>query len=87
MVAVPSGNILFYNFQTKYWEGFPSLVFGISSLVAGMVTFLVPDIANDSLPDTVKEAEALGNKEKPISKEVIKKENQSVMNRSFDWKE
>lgn len=53
-----------------------------------MVTFLVPDISNDSLPDTVKEAEAIGTKEKSVlPKEIEKKENHSVTNKSFDWKE
>ncbi|CAG9791744.1 unnamed protein product [Diatraea saccharalis] len=44
-----------------YWPGLPPLVFGGVSLVAGLVTFLVPDTADNSLPNTVKQAEALGN--------------------------
>ncbi|RVE47697.1 hypothetical protein evm_007686 [Chilo suppressalis] len=44
-----------------YWSGLPPIVFGGASLVAGLVTFLVPDTAENSLPNTVKEAEALGN--------------------------
>ncbi|KAJ8724761.1 hypothetical protein PYW07_015719 [Mythimna separata] len=75
---------------TQYWVGFPSFVFGISSLVAGLVTFLVPDIANDALPDTVKEAEAIGTKNKvKILQESIekRKKDNCVMNKSFDCKE
>ncbi|CAG5058172.1 unnamed protein product [Parnassius apollo] len=45
---------------TRYWFGLPSLIFGLTSLFAGLVTFLVPDISNDALPDTIREAEELG---------------------------
>ncbi|XP_034825532.1 organic cation transporter protein-like [Maniola hyperantus] len=45
---------------TVYWPGLPSFVFGLAALVAGLSTFLVPDIADDALPDTVLQAEALG---------------------------
>nr|XP_049696746.1 organic cation transporter protein [Helicoverpa armigera] len=73
---------------TVYWDGLPSLIFGISSLIAGLATFLVPDISNDALPDTVKEAEAIGCQEKTITtKENKIDSNLSVVNRSFDWKE
>lgn len=73
---------------TMYWHGLPSLVFGISSLVAGFATFFVPDIANDALPDTVKEAEAIGHKDKPVlPSDTTSKLNHDVVNKSFDWKE
>lgn len=39
------------------------MTFGIVSIVAGLLTFLVSDVADISLPDTVKEAEAIGVKE------------------------
>ncbi|CAB3220797.1 unnamed protein product [Arctia plantaginis] len=45
-----------------YWDGLPSLIFGIVSIVAGLLTFSVSDVANISLPDTVTEAEAIGTK-------------------------
>lgn len=55
--------ILFYFlFQTVYWNGLPSFIFGIVSIVAGLLTFSVSDVANISLPDTVTEAEAIGTK-------------------------
>ncbi|CAH2063845.1 unnamed protein product, partial [Iphiclides podalirius] len=50
----------------QYWFGLPSLTFGLASLFAGLVTFMVPDISNDSLPDTVREAEELGKSKKSM---------------------
>ncbi|CAH2262755.1 jg14979 [Pararge aegeria aegeria] len=48
-----------------YWPGLPSFVFGLAALIAGLSTFLVPDISDDSLPDTVHQAEALGKPKMP----------------------
>ncbi|KAJ2950800.1 hypothetical protein O0L34_g9066 [Tuta absoluta] len=45
-----------------YWKGLPSVVFGAASLFAGLVTLFAPDTADDSLPDTVKQAEELGKR-------------------------
>lgn len=45
-----------------YWSSLPSLLFGLASLCAGLVTFLVPDTADNALPDTVQEAEHVGDK-------------------------
>ncbi|XP_045764032.1 organic cation transporter protein-like isoform X1 [Maniola jurtina] len=50
---------------TVYYPGLPSFVFGVAALVAGLSTFLVPDIADDALPDTVHQAEALGKPKIP----------------------
>lgn len=47
-----------------YWSGLPPMIFGGASLIAGLLTFLVPDTADNSLPNTVKQAEALGKSEK-----------------------
>lgn len=54
-----------------YWPGLPSLVFGGTSLFAGIATLFVPDTADTSLPDTVRQAELIGsrNQEKGIEKE------------------
>nr|XP_013190084.1 unnamed protein product [Amyelois transitella] len=60
-----------------YWSGLPSLVFGSVSLIAGLITFLVPDTADNSLPDTVKQAEEIGKKgdlQKPALDFVIDKD-------------
>ncbi|XP_013161539.1 PREDICTED: solute carrier family 22 member 2-like [Papilio xuthus] len=43
-----------------YWFGLPQMLFGMTSLIAAGVTLLVPDVSNEALPDTVKQAEAMG---------------------------
>lgn len=48
----------------SYWSGLPSLLFGITSLVAGSLTIFMPETANIELPDTVEEAEKIGHKTK-----------------------
>nr|XP_026491038.1 uncharacterized protein LOC113397102 [Vanessa tameamea] len=48
-----------------YWSGLPFQVFGTVSFLAGLTTFLVPDVSNDLLPDTVVQAEALGKSKIP----------------------
>lgn len=55
-----------------YWVGLPSIVFGAASLLAGIATFFVPDTADTSLPDTVKQAEQLGSS---LKEEATDKEN------------
>ncbi|XP_045519391.1 solute carrier family 22 member 1-like isoform X1 [Pieris brassicae] len=50
-----------------YWSGLPSFVFGSVALFAAFVTLLAPDISDNSLPDNVKEAEAIGKKDKVVS--------------------
>ncbi|CAH2262759.1 jg14982 [Pararge aegeria aegeria] len=36
-----------------YWNGLPSFIFGVAAFTAGLSTLLVPDVANNVLPDTV----------------------------------
>ncbi|KAG6447798.1 hypothetical protein O3G_MSEX005178 [Manduca sexta] len=50
-----------------YWTGLPALVFGAAALVGGAVTFLVPETGNEPLPDTVKEAEIVGQSGKKMA--------------------
>ncbi|VVC97942.1 solute carrier family 22 member 21-like [Leptidea sinapis] len=50
-----------------YWVGLPALIFGVSSLLSGVLTLFMPETANIQLPDTVDEAEAIG---KPLIKET-----------------
>lgn len=50
-------------FQRVYWTGLPIVLFGMMSFVAALVTLLVPDTGKASLPDTVRQAEALGDLE------------------------
>ncbi|XP_060800700.1 organic cation transporter protein-like [Amyelois transitella] len=45
----------------QYTESLPTLVIGAISLLAGLTTLLVPDVANEPLPDNVKQAESIGN--------------------------
>ncbi|XP_073946100.1 solute carrier family 22 member 1-like isoform X1 [Choristoneura fumiferana] len=42
-----------------YWSGLSTVLFSVVSLIAGLVTILVPDTGDKSLPDTVLQAEAL----------------------------
>lgn len=56
-----------------YWPGLPSIVFGGASLLAGIVTFFVPDTADTSLPDTVRQAELLDSRHQ--AKEIEKEKN------------
>ncbi|PZC83432.1 hypothetical protein B5X24_HaOG207815 [Helicoverpa armigera] len=45
-----------------YWSGFPSLIIGGLSLTTALVVTMMPDTAEDVLPDTVQQAEALGTR-------------------------
>ena len=38
----------------------PSVIFGVCGLIAGLVTFLLPETLNKHLPDDIKEAEDMG---------------------------
>ncbi|CAG9135574.1 unnamed protein product [Plutella xylostella] len=46
-----------------YWTGLPAVLFGSASALAAFVTIFVPDTADDSLPDTVHQAEFVGTNE------------------------
>ncbi|XP_068620361.1 solute carrier family 22 member 3-like [Battus philenor] len=43
------------------WTGLPALVFGAASLVSGALCLLMPETARCPLPDTVRDAEAIGS--------------------------
>ncbi|CAB3241198.1 unnamed protein product [Arctia plantaginis] len=45
-----------------YWYGLPSLLIGLSSTLTGVIVIMMPDTADDILPDTVKDAENIGHK-------------------------
>ncbi|CAK1551534.1 unnamed protein product [Leptosia nina] len=45
-----------------YWNGLPAFIFGSAALFAALATCLVPDVSDDSLPNNVEEAEAIGQK-------------------------
>ncbi|CAB3220802.1 unnamed protein product [Arctia plantaginis] len=56
----------------RYWYGLPSLLVGVLSLVTGLLVLMMPDTAEDVLPDTVFEAENVGSKETNKDIEVTK---------------
>ncbi|CAB3241195.1 unnamed protein product [Arctia plantaginis] len=47
-----------------YWSGLPSFLVGVLSLVTASIVTLMPDTSEDVLPDNVKQAEAIGIKDK-----------------------
>ncbi|KAF9412337.1 hypothetical protein HW555_009126 [Spodoptera exigua] len=51
-----------------YWEGLPSLIIGVLSVLTACLITLLPDTSDDVLPDNVCQAEAVGKKEKNICK-------------------
>ncbi|CAG9135575.1 unnamed protein product [Plutella xylostella] len=51
----------------SYWAGLPAVLFGSASALAAIVTIFVPDTADDSLPDTVRQAEVVGQRKKSLA--------------------
>ncbi|XP_012545992.1 organic cation transporter protein isoform X2 [Bombyx mori] len=56
----------------QFWPGLPSVIIGSLSVITGMIVMMMPDTAEDVLPDTIKEAEALGMKTVKDKKAVVK---------------
>ena len=46
----------------KYWEPIPLIVFGGFSLLAGILTLLLPETLNHALLETIQEGEEFGSK-------------------------
>lgn len=44
----------------QYWEGIPSLMFGLMGLVAGLLVLTQPETLGAGMPDSLAEAEAIG---------------------------
>ncbi|XP_013196007.2 solute carrier family 22 member 2 [Amyelois transitella] len=44
----------------SYWHHLPALLFGVTSLLCGGLTLLMPETAHTELPNTVREAEHIG---------------------------
>lgn len=59
------------SFQLSYWSGLPALLFGLTSLLCGVLTLFIPETANCELPDTVQEAELIGKKKKQIKEMIL----------------
>ncbi|XP_014355806.2 solute carrier family 22 member 3 [Papilio machaon] len=63
----------------EYWSGFPPLIFGLVSTFAGLLTITVPDISNQALPDTVRQAEELGVPDVQMSPHITKDNNKASL--------
>ncbi|XP_026321041.1 solute carrier family 22 member 1-like [Hyposmocoma kahamanoa] len=59
----------------SYWSGLPSLLFGLTSLLCGVLTLFIPETANCELPDTVQEAERIGKKKQIKEFTLLASEN------------
>ncbi|RVE42199.1 hypothetical protein evm_013148 [Chilo suppressalis] len=44
----------------EYWEGIPSMMFGVLGLISGLLVLTQPETLGTKMPDTLAEAEALG---------------------------
>ena len=44
----------------KFGQVEPLVVFGVLSIIAGILLFLLPETLNEKLPDTIKEGESFG---------------------------
>ncbi|XP_072178669.1 organic cation transporter protein-like [Diadema setosum] len=44
----------------KYWKPLPLLIFGVSGVVAGLLTLFLPETRGQKLPDTYEEGENIG---------------------------
>ncbi|XP_068634038.1 organic cation transporter protein-like [Battus philenor] len=49
-----------------YWEGIPSMIFGVMGLLSGLLVLTQPETFGTKMPDTLAEAEALGTPESKL---------------------
>lgn len=61
--------------QMSYWYGLPTFLFGVTSILSGFLTLLMPETANTELPDTVDEAERIGRTSKSQPLLLTEQEN------------
>lgn len=59
--------------QAKIWEPLPLISFATMSILAGVLTLFFPETLHKKLPDTVQEAENIGNSDlkPPVSSEAV----------------
>ncbi|KAJ0174389.1 hypothetical protein K1T71_010535 [Dendrolimus kikuchii] len=63
----------------SFWSGLPTFIFGVTSILAGGLTLLMPETANTELPDTVAEAESIGRQQqKPLLNKQIDQDQTQV---------
>ena len=48
---------------SDYWQPLPVLIFGITSIVAGLLILLLPETRGAQLPETLEEGETFGTQE------------------------
>ncbi|KPI95922.1 PREDICTED: organic cation transporter protein-like [Papilio xuthus] len=50
----------------EYWNGIPSVMFGVMGLLSGLLVLTQPETLGTKMPDTLAEAEALGRPESKL---------------------
>lgn len=50
---------MLYIFQEKYYQGLPSIVFGLAALSPALLALFLPDTSQSDLPDQVADAEKI----------------------------
>ena len=46
--------------QSEIWIGFPFIIYGVTSLVAGLSSLVFPETLDQRLPETLEDVENLG---------------------------
>lgn len=50
----------FFLFQKKVYRPLPMIIFGIASIISGILALALPETHNQQLPETLEEAESFG---------------------------
>ncbi|XP_006822653.1 organic cation transporter protein-like [Saccoglossus kowalevskii] len=61
------------------WEPLPIIIFGATSILAGLVTLLLPETRNQKLPETLEEGELFGTAYAKLSVDDGEKKDQTVL--------
>ena len=74
------GGILcpYLNMVADYWRPGPLIVYGILAFSAGILSLLLPETLNTTLPDTIEEGEKFGKEEKRCDCISLKKQSHSL---------